>query len=521
MTMKRLLFLLASALTLTLYSCADELTGKADVLAHMPADASVAFTFDVPTLMEKADFERMRQMAFYQQFLKEVERVDPYFHPLFEDPAQAGIDLGRRSGLFVRLRPEDPEVVFVAMVVPLADADAFAKAVSPQLEVTEQQGYMLGLPRADDGFGSNALFFAWDDRVAWIGGRSKDGWTTTLEEDLGSLAALEKAQSLASLAEARKALRTRHDATMWASLDFLGKNPALRASATVAGIPPDALQGNTLHGWWDWKDGEATGQLVFDLRDELDEDLVGRLFKDEPDFDIARHLPKGRLSFGLSMAFDLIGADQWLTEHPSTRSFVKFALQSANLTIEDAQQIFGGEVLIAKYEAPDEGLLVGIHIKDEEKLHSLLKQAEERASLAPIDDHSWEMKALDMGGLYIRTGKPLAILQLDDDILWVSPKGALHEALDAADPTTLPREVRQTLLDHPFGLMLDLSTVDEDDLPPVRMWTLFGDDGTLQSRLMFTNGRENSLRQLVEWIEATYRKEHDERERQSDDEESI
>ncbi len=520
--MKQMLFLLAVVLALAFASCSEDLTGRADVLSYMPADASLAFTFDLPSLMKKADFEQMRQMAFYQAFLNEVERVDPYFRPLFEDPEKAGIDLGRRSGLFVRLRPEDPEVVWIAMVVPLADADAFAKAVSPFLAVTEQEGYVLGVPQKEDSFGSNALFFAWDDRVAWIGGRSKDGWPTTLEADLAALVRMDREQSLASVPEARKALRAGHDGTMWASLDFAGKNPALRASATIAGIPPDALEGNTVHGWWDFEEGEALGQMVFELKDELHKDLLGRLFKDEPAFDLARHLPEGRISMALSLAFDLIGADQWLTEHPSTRNFVKFALQSANLTIEEAQEIFGGELLIARYEEPDEGMLIGIHIKDSQKMHAMLQAAEARAALDPIDDHSWAMKALDLGGLFIRSGKPLAILQLDDDILWLSPRGPLHEALKAGTTADLPRQLRKTLLDHPFGMMLDLAAFDEDDeLPPMEAWTLFGDDGVLESRTTFAERRKNSLRQLVEWIEAAYRKKQDETESTDEDEESI
>ncbi len=520
--MKQLLFLVAAVLALTFSSCSEDRTGRADVLEHMPADASLAFTFDLPALMGKADFARMRQMAFYQDFLDEVERVDPYFRPLFEDPEKAGIDPGQRCGLFVRLRPEDPEVNFVAMTLPLADAEAFAQAVSPFLVVTEQEGYVLGVPQKENPFGLNALFFAWDDRVAWIGGRSKNGWPTTLEADLAALARMDEAQSLASVAEARKALRARHDATMWASLDFAGKNPALRASATIAGIPPDALEGNTVHGWWDFGKGEALGQLVFDLKDELDEELVGRLFKDEPAFDLARRLPEGRISMALSLAFDLIGADQWLTEHPSTRSFVKFALQSASLTIEEVQEIFGGELLIAKYREPDDGLLVGIHIKDPQKVRAMLQAAEARAALDPIDDHSWAMKALDLGGLFLRTGKPLAVLRLDDDILWLSPRGPLHEALQEGDRAKLPRQVRQTLLDHPFGMMLDLAAFDKDDeLPPMQMWTLFGDDGLLESRITFAERQKNSLRQLVEWIEATYRKRQDEIESPDEDEESI
>lgn len=520
--MKQLLILLAGAVVLTFVSCSEDLTGKADVLEHMPADASLALTFDLPSLMEKADFEQMRQMAFYRDFLQGVERVDPQFRPLFENPSAAGIDVDRRCGLFVRLRPEDPEVIFVAMTLPLADADAFANAVSPHLVVTEQEGYVLGLPKKEDRFGSNVPFFAWDDRVAWIGGRSREGWPTALEEDLAALARQDKAQSLASVPEARKALRARHDATMWASLDFAGKNPALRASATVAGIPPDALEGNTVHGWWDFAEGEALGQMIFDLKDELDEDLVGRLFKDEPDFDIAKHLPEGRIVLGLSLAFDLIGADQWLTEHPSTRSFVKFALQSANLTIEEAQAIFGGELLIAKYEEPDDGLLMGIHIKDQKKLRTLLEAAADRQAIEPIDDQSWAMKAIDLGGLFIRTGKPMAILQLQDDILWLSPRGPLHEALKAGARAKLPRQVRQPLLDHPFGMMLDLEALDEDDeLPPMQVWTLFGDDGVLESRITFAERQKNSLRQLLEWIDATYRKEHHETEHTDEDEESI
>ncbi len=498
--MKRYLLPLAWLIAASTWSCTDELVDKADVLRYIPAETSLALTIDLPALMEKVDFEWLQQTAFFQDFLEGEGSRNPQLKLLLADPAGAGIDIEGPVAFFVQIQPEDPAKWFAAMVVPLADAKAFAQICTAQLTVSEQDGYMLGLPQPKV-FESEQAFVAWNEHVAWIGTRTKDGWSSTLEEALASLAAAEKEHSLASVPAARKALRAGHDLDMWATLDFAGKNPAVRASAAMVGIDSRALEGNTVTGWYEFSAGRSEGRMSFHLKDELSEELIARAFKDKPEYNIARHLPKGEIEFGMSLALNLIGIDKWLTEHPSMRRFVRFALALFNLSIEEAQQIFGGEVLIAQYLSPEEELLIGIRIKDEPKLRAALRAAEQQAAIRPLDERSWTVEAKEWRRSFsFSEGE---ILYLEGDILWLSPRGPLYEALLAGQRASLPRMFRNALGNYPFGLIVDFSAY-----PPLERFTLYATDGTLYNHITFTDKVKNSLRQIAEWLEATHSTQH-------------
>lgn len=505
--MKRYFLPIACLTIASLWSCGDDLTDKTEVLRHIPAEASLALTVDVPALMEKVDFEWLRQTAFFRDFLRKMDD-HPQLKALLADPAGAGIDVDKRSALFVQVLPEDPEIWFAALVIPLAQPDAFARLSSALLTTSEQDGYVLGLPEHAL-FDTNQPFVAWNEHVAWIGLYDEGGWPSTLEETLAALAALEKDQSLASVATARKVLRGGHDFDLWATLDFAGKNPAVRAGAAMTGIDPKALEGNVVTGWYQFLAGRAEGQMSFHLQEALSDELIARLFKDKPEFDIARHLPKGEIEFGLSLAFDLIGADKWLTEHPATRRFVKFLLTAFDLSIEEVQQIFGGEVLVAKYRRPDDGLLIGIHIEDEVRLRTLIRALERGGAIQPLDEQSWTMNAMARNGSFF-FDKPFEQMHLEDDILWFSPNGALAEAVAAGRHAKLPGAFRDVLRRYPFGLAADLDALAwQGRVTPLEMYTLHAANGTIHSRLTFTDDSKNSLRLLAEWMEATYSSRHE------------
>ncbi|GEM_PF-4369005 len=508
--MKKTFFLiLIPTLGLSIFywsSCQKDGVYRPDVLDHIPGNVSFACVFDMASLLEKADFEQLRQQPLYRNFLASIKKDAPFLGTILDNPAATGIDVQKRCALFSVVAKHDPTLLLIVWTLPLKDTLAFTRTAATQLvEIQPHKGgyqiaYFQGADRQPE-----MPFVAWNNQVAYIGMRLQSGWPTPLEDDIRNWMYLDPQEALSAQKHARKALGASHDLTMWMSLDFASQHPSIRTTATLIDIAPQALKGNWLSGWYDFARGYSEGSLTFHLKKELSDDFVARLFKDTPEFDLSAHLPKGKVDVAISLAFDLLTTDQWLTEHPATRDFIKSILQSVHLTIEEAQGIFGGELLIAHYTEPDEGLVWGLYVQDIAALRHSLAAAEAHYLIKARSDNIWEIDLIDVGDVFFRTGKPIALLIIQHEILWLIPQGPLAQVLTKSQPVVLPRPFRNALKNHPFGLVLDIASLKRSShLLPMEWCTLYTEENALYNHIRYKEDKKNSLRQLLDWLQAKY-----------------
>ena len=131
-----LIFVLVLSVFL-LNSCSDRnsrserLMGSANLndatLAYVPADANTVTTVNVQSIMDKMDFDAVKDMEFYQDAKKEMEQKNPELVYLMEDPKNSGIDLSKNMYMFTDMSSKDD--LFMASMLTIKDKSKFAAMI--------------------------------------------------------------------------------------------------------------------------------------------------------------------------------------------------------------------------------------------------------------------------------------------------------------------------------------------------------------------------------------------------------
>ncbi|RMF31903.1 MAG: DUF4836 family protein, partial [Bacteroidetes bacterium] len=346
-------------------ACSPDHAGRADLARHIPQDASMVTALDLQALMEKADFEAVRQMEFYQDWIRETSD-NPVARKVLEDPAQSGIDLKGKAFLTYKLDPKNPEFIFIAFLLPLDDAEAFETLVESlsDRKPEARNGYQALL----DGGGA----LAWNDELALIGGATNRGMDlAALVEEVFNTT---PENSIAQVKSFRDAFDQPHDIVGWMSTDPLAENPEAGLALSVIGLDSDALKGNSISSYLDFEKGKVVGRSDYHLSDGLGKNFLGMFFKKELEADFRPYIPGENLISVQALALDLKGIDEFLSTRPQAQGYVDFVLRESNLDRPTLLKTFGGDLMLATYfdEEEDFNLLFATSIRDEAEARKII-----------------------------------------------------------------------------------------------------------------------------------------------------
>jgi hypothetical protein len=91
--LRKTLFLAAASILL-LTSC-KKTVNLNDSLTAIPKDAVSVTAINVQSLMQKADFETVKNMDFYKKAIEEAQAKNPAMAEILKDPKKSGIDLSK------------------------------------------------------------------------------------------------------------------------------------------------------------------------------------------------------------------------------------------------------------------------------------------------------------------------------------------------------------------------------------------------------------------------------------------
>ena len=113
--------------SLFLLSCSKDVANKEDVgLQHIPKTASSVSVINLKNLMQKADFEAVQQMDFYQASIEDMKKEgEEVAAAILENPEQSGVDLDKNAYLTYLLDANNPENIFIGLVLNLKDEGGF------------------------------------------------------------------------------------------------------------------------------------------------------------------------------------------------------------------------------------------------------------------------------------------------------------------------------------------------------------------------------------------------------------
>ncbi len=445
---KNLSMLLAVMAIAVFSACKKDLTGSQDALQYVPENSTAVSAVNLKSLMQKADFEAVKQMEFYQAMVKETSQDHPDLAEILMNPAASGIDLEQKMYMSTVLDQNDPEKATMYMMILLKDADAFGKMMKDKdMEFVQQNGInLLKDPRGNASFG-------WNEKLAvFTFGNSSD---ETMDSLLPGIFEPAPKNTLASNKDVLKALDGNHDLTTWMSTDALAASSAAKMGVNMLDLDEDILKGNSIHSYADFEKGAVKGHSDFYIGKELGEKFIGRFFKKEVDTDFSKILPKENLAFAAVGAVDFRGIDQFLSERPETKGFADFALNDLGMKREDLIAMLGGDVMVAGFNesAENPSFMVATNVKNEQKAKEFLAAAVQQKKLKEIEKDFYKVTSVGNADFSITVNKGMGKLLMKDGLLIYSTDDGLLEKIksgnlsgaDLADKKSLSHFDDQTL----------------------------------------------------------------------------
>ncbi|MBR9916047.1 MAG: DUF4836 family protein [Algicola sp.] len=514
-------FLILSAFFgLVLFSSCKKDTPMAagDGITIIPETTGMLMTFDMGSLMEKADFEYVKTLDFYKDMLKEVSSDNQKLVSILEDPSKSGIDTEQNMYVSLKFDPEGSEQVFGGVVFSLADRSAFEAMLAEtdaQLDIQNGDGYQYAI-------GDSKTIVGWSDQFVVV------GFSNTYMELAQEMEAYFKTTpetSIANQSDIKSNLETGHDISMWLTTNPFADNPSAQFALSMAEIDPEALRDNYIRSYVDFENGKITGTSDLDLQKALTKDL-GKFFDDKVDTDYTAYVPQDDLLFAITVAIDMTGIDEVLTARPQSKQFLDYSLQQYGLSFTDIANTFGGDILIAGTKGEVQGTtagIVAININDDDKLMDFINMAIENRALEADGDNVYKltpfltrssMKEMDMD---VNFPDGSARLIIENDIIFVT-----------GDPTTMAMiqdggysrgdrasgEIKSLLSDHVYGTYFAMKAMREFDPEmenmPFSIMEGFMDSETGEFTFEMEDDSQNALRLLMETANEEYLKEKQE-----------
>jgi hypothetical protein len=486
-------------------------TGAADGLSIIPADAGMVVGINVPALMEKADFETMKTMEFYQDGLAEVMEESPAMAEIMADPSKSGIDLSKHAYVAIDIDPEVPDNVFVAFIMSIANEGDFRSMLDNSeegaLDFTSGDGFTYATP---DG---NSII-AYNDSYALIGGA--DGYLD-LQEKAKKFFDTTPETSIASNKDLGKAIDGSHDISMWISTNPIADNNELKFALSMAEIDPDALQDNFIHGSLDFLEGEMVSRGELFLQRALTKDF-DKFFDDEVKTDYTRYVPKEDLLFAFTTAINSKGIDEVLSARPQTKGFIEYGLAEYGLSVSDIANTFGGDILVAGMipeNADKPAGLFAMNIEDEELFTQFMQLAIDEGAASLDGENIYRLLDVSRGSytnefeVTFPDGAPRLVLT-DGKMFVTGHPGILEMVLDGgyARSDRADGEIPNLLGNHIFGGYFALQALGQFDSDMADMvfqtMDIQVDREESEMHLFMENDSENALRQLIEWANQMY-----------------
>jgi len=459
---KTLTFLSLVALLTIWFSCQND-AGKAsdNALEAIPANSTVVTAFDVPTLMEKANFEAIKKMDFYRFFMEKAAEESDILATILANPENAGIDLSRNAYVSIELDEDNPEEFYTGIIFNLVSPEDFSGFANSFRDA--RTGKRNGYQFADL---NDATQLAWNDKVGVIA--LGEGIYET-EEVVNAFFAQNEATSLSNNENLNTLLSKKHDVTTWLTSNALAKNKNAKLVLSLAKIPPEALEDNFIHGHLDFEDGKVNTKLNYFFQDALIED-VNLLFKEKVQTDFSAYITGENLNIYLSAALDFAGLNAALSKRPQVKMFADFALKRYGLSIEKLKNALDGDLVFTTYTGNvnnrQEGLFA-IKLNNQAQFEAFLTIAEEKDLVTKIGNDRYliapslhkmvaNILPFEMGDAFDNQ------LMIHDGIAFIAGNISRLDDIEKGNIKTtkqLPVDINRMVNENPLALFIDFNAL--------------------------------------------------------------
>ncbi len=444
----------SAVLIISMASCGgpDGAAAVTGVEASIPSSATGVMLMNTKQLLDKADFETLKQAEFYKEWIKTAEKDAPEVAPFLEDPESAGISLGSNMALYFSPAKDYAESgkMDAAFILPIADKAKLAEAIKKAAKDAtpeEKDGYTLVKLEKDMKLVYNDKIFA----------------AVSFDDEEKIKAILNgSGENINSNASFAKHLKEGKDFMFWMDADPLVEtymaNPMnkmmLSGALGTAGIPMEGLKGNYMSFYYDFKDGEIDGGASFDFSEPLKAEL-GDLLPAKLSVDYSKYIPAENLAAAAALGINSEGVLAFLAK----RGYDKIAdgqLAAADLDLGKINDGITGDLAIGVYAPASEGaiptVVLALGLKDKAFAEGLV------GKLGPFVKKE--------GDLYVMTGgRPMdpnekpqqAFASIQDEVLLISNDKAQVEKAIAGGKNDAVAELQEGWM----GLFLDYALIEQ------------------------------------------------------------
>jgi Domain of unknown function (DUF4836) len=525
----------AAAASLFLFTACKKVVNLNDVSTAIPKDALSVTAINMNSLMQKADFESVKNMDFYKEGMSKLSNENPAMVEIMKNPAKSGIDLnkniyftqdlnlgmGRRSAADMTILMSLSNISDFETMIKAGNLGAFQKKdgvnfinLKKEINETNADGYTIS---------SNLnSMVAWNEKMAVLSSNSSENteggasilkyFTTKPEESISKNELFNKAMSAS------------HDVNSFMSFDKYAEE--MKGAAAAMNVDPKALVGNYFTGYGDFEKGQIVSKSEFNINKILVKEW-GILFKNNVKTDFSKYINGQNVGFAMTMGLDMKGLKEIINTNPQFKIATGMAKGSNEFSIDDLCKALDGDMVIAANpNGKDWQGVMGFKIADKAAIQKLLNMLSQKEIIIKVSDSEFTLsKSVDMmSNKYVgENGK----LRIKDDILFIGSNEAVSQMTGNG---SVKAEIKEVLNKNIFGMYANFNQIfsasDEMKDPEFTemMMTINGKNG--ESIIKTKDSNENSLKSLMKAANRWYLKNKTEnaaREKleKSDDKEEI
>ena len=217
-------------------ACQKELPPVEDSLVYIPEDAAMVTAIRLQQLMDKADFESLKETEGFQSMLQDAAEENAMLAKVLADPTASGIDLSKNMYVSVELSDSEPLMTVASFSIAEPEAleqmmeglNVEAKPVSNDFKYSDTPG---------------KASVAWNNEVLLLG--MADG-SIGVKDRLLRYLENPAAGSVADNSHLREQLQGDFDILNWLSSDFILRSRDWQASGNLLNYDKEDLSGQHL-----------------------------------------------------------------------------------------------------------------------------------------------------------------------------------------------------------------------------------------------------------------------------------
>ncbi|MEM6966156.1 MAG: DUF4836 family protein [Bacteroidota bacterium] len=453
MNFRNNVYLALLSVSFLFFSCGNDTAVVEDAIINIPASTSALTSIDIKSLMEKADFESVKKMSFYQDMIDDVAQNNPNIVSILKDPSQSGVDLNAKMYFVQDMNINNPENSVNALLMSLKDKAAFEKMVSSEAQVASGEGFQYIQPNKNN-------LVAWNDELGVVG--MSPSSRADIQASVAEFFATTKETSVVNNEDLQKCLSKKSDVVSWFSsnsLAELAKGDMGMAMAFV-GLTAEMLENNFAHSYMDFGKGEITGDSKYWINEKM-ADEFRHIFKDEVKTNFAQYLPEQDLAFAFSGALDIKGI-KMILEKRQMAGLADMNLREFGLSVDELAKTFDGDFMVSGYR--EEGsdipnMMTVLKINDKANFQKILDLGEEYEMISKAGDGVYNLSPLPMGGT---TAGVQPQLYFDGKVAFMSSNTKAVSAIQSGDwgkSGLVGSEVKDVINENLMGAFINFATI--------------------------------------------------------------